>query len=695
MKKIEPAKIRNIAFLSHGGCGKTTLTEAILFATGTIERQGTVEAGNTTCDYEPEEIKRKMSITLSLSPVFYREHKINIIDTPGYDDFVGEVISALSVVENALILVSAQSGIEVGTEKVLKYAKEAKLSTGILVNRIDKENSNFRKVLEDLKNYLEEEIPVAVEIPLGESEKFSGIIDLIRMKAVIFTENGRKVEEKEIPEEFKKEAEEYREKLVEIAAETDDELTNKYLEGEELTPEEIKEGIRKGVENKKVIPVFCGSAYKNIGILPLLDAIIDYFSPPTVRGEVEGTNPKTKEKEKRKTTVEEKFSALTFKTLIDPFVGRITFLRVFSGVLTPDIQIYNPNRDKLERISQIYIQRGKNQIPVPELPAGDIGVLIKLSHTLTSDTLCDKDAPIIYPEIKYLKPIFSLAVHPKSKGDEEKMSTSLAKLTEEDPTFKLIRDHEIKQSIIQGRGEMHLDVIIEKLQRKFGVAVTTTIPKIPYKETIKGRAKVQGKYKRQSGGRGQYGDVWIEIEPLPRGEGFQFIDKIVGGVIPRNYIPAVEKGIREAMQEGNLAGYPITDIKVTLYDGSHHVVDSSDIAFQIAGSMALRKGVEEANPVLLEPIVNLTVEVPKENMGDIIGDLNGKRGKILGTEARGNIQIIKAQVPLAEVQRYAIDLRSLTQGRGSYEMEFSHYEEVPSYLAEKIIAQAKKEEEKK
>jgi len=690
MKKQEASKLRNVALVSHGGAGKTTLAEALLFISGTIPRQGQVDQGNTICDYEEEEVKRKISINSALAPLVYKEHKINLIDTPGYDDFVGEVKSALSVVELALLIVSGVSGVEVGTERVWQYADEYNLPKVIFVNHMDKENSNFYKTWEEIREKFGVNI-IPFQLPVGKEANFKGIVDLIKMKAYL-NSSDKKVEEQEIPEEIKSKAEEFREKLIEGAAESDDALISKYLEEGGLSEEEVKVGLKKGIKAGKIIPLLCGSALKNIGGELILDVLVEYAPSPEERGEVKGSNPAGEGEEIRKISQKEPFSGFVFKTTTDPYVGKITFFKVYSGVLRPDSLVYNPNKEKTEKIGQVYSMLGKTQKLLGEAVAGDLAVTTKLSLTTTFDTLCDKDHPLVYPPLSLPQPIISLAIEPKSKVDEEKLSTSLTKLQEEDLTFKSRRDGEIKQTLISGRGELHLGVVLDKLQRKFGVKVDTLPPKVPYKETIKSKSRVQGKYKKQSGGRGQYGDVWLELESLPRGEGFQFVDKIVGGAVPRNYIPSVEKGIREALQKGVLAGYLTVDFKATLYDGSYHPVDSSDMAFQIAGSMAFKKGVQEAKPVLLEPIMSLEVTVPKENMGDIIGDLNGKRGRILGTDAKGDTQIIKALVPQAEVLRYAISLRSLTQGRGSFEIEFSHYEEVPASIAGKIIEKDKKEE---
>lgn len=691
MKSYTTEKIRNVGLFSHGGVGKTTLTEAILFLTGTTDRQGRVEEGNTVSDYDPDELKRQMSIQSSLAPFEWQGHKINLIDTPGFIDFVGEVLGAMRVVDGAVILLSAQAGVEVGTHKVWELAEEHSLPTCLFVNRTDKEHADFFKTLDQAKESLSQKV-VPLQIPIGSAEHFTGVVDLISKKGYILEKNQKK--EVEIPQDLKEKVAQYREKLVELVAEGDDDLLTKYLDGQELSEEELRAGLTRGILKRSIFPLLCGSASHGIGVHLLLEFLIHFFPSPLERGEVKGTDPKSKNPVTRKPSPQEPFSALVFKTSTDPYVGKITYFRVLSGTLKADSVVLNPGKGKEEKISGIFLMRGKNQENVGEVVAGDLASVAKLQVTSTADTLCAKDAPIICDPIPFPEPVFTAAVVPKTKGDEDKLSVGLSRMMEEDPTFKYRRDNEIRQTLISGLGELHLDINMERLKRKFGVQVDLEPPKVPYKETIKAKIQVEGKYKRQSGGRGQYGHCWLELEPLERGKIFEFVDKVVGGVVPKNYIPAVEKGVREAMEEGVVAGYPLVDLRAKIYDGSYHNVDSSDMAFKIAGSMALRKGAAEASPVLLEPIASVEIIVPEGNMGDVMGDLNSKRGKILGMEPAGKgKQMVRALVPAAEMQRYAIDLRSMTQGRGFFRISFSHYEEVPPHVAEGIIQRARKDKE--
>lgn len=680
MKEYSTSMLRNVALVSHGGAGKTSLAEAMLFTAGAIERLGRTEEGNTTMDFDPEEIRRKVSINTSVAPVEWDGHKINIIDTPGYFDFVGEVKAALAVADSVLVLVDAVSGVEVGTEIVWRYATEANKPRIIVINKMDRENANFNKALESCRSSFGKGV-VPVALPIGQEASFKGIVDVV-------TGSSRDCD---VPADVKSALEEYRTQLIEAAAESDDELLTKYLDGNELTPEEIWSGLKKGMLEGKVFPVVCASGFKNLGVKTIMDLIIKLLPSPCEVGEVTGKAPDGSDV-RRKVSVDEPFSAFVFKTMADPYVGRLNLFKVLSGVFSSDSRVFNASKQKEERIGQLYMVKGKQQEPVDKIVAGDIGAVAKLSVTTTGDTLCDHSSPVLYPGIEFPEPIYSVAVQPKAKGDEEKISSGLARLMEEDPTIRVERNQETLQTILSGMGELHLDVVTEKLKRKFGVEVTLDIPKVPYRETIKGTAKAEGKHKKQTGGRGQYGHVFLELEPLADKE-FEFVDKIFGGAVPKQYIPAVEKGVREAMQEGVLAGYPVTNIRVTLYDGSYHPVDSSEMAFKIASSMAFKKGCLEANPVLLEPIMSVEVIVPEAFMGDVMGDLNKKRGRILGMETRGNNQVIRALVPLAEMRRYAIDLRSITQGRGIYSMKFDHYEEVPQNVAEVIIEEAKKQKQ--
>lgn len=694
MKGFTTERIRNVALISHGGAGKTSLAEAMLYTSGAINRLGKVDAGNTTTDFDPDEIKRQVTIGTALAPLEWKGVKVNLLDTPGFFDFIGEVQGALRVADSAIVAVCAVSGVEVGTEKVWSYADAYNLPRLVFINKIDRENANFDAVLEQLRQFFGVKV-FPLQFPLGQENSFKGVIDLVKMKALVYTDNtGLALQEEDIPAELQEKALNLREKLVEAAAEADDELMEKYLEEEPLSEEEINRALRIGTLEGKIVPVLCGSGIMNYGIQPLLDLVTSALPSPADRPPAPGTLPgKADEEVVRKADPGEPLSALVFKTLADPYVGRVNYFRVYSGTLKADSQVFNFNKEKAERIGSLFFMRGKNQIQTDQIIAGDIGAVAKLAVTATGDTLGDKNNPIVFPPIEFPEPVISFAVEPKSKGDEEKVSAGLARFLEEDPTFRVERNTETKQIIISGMGDMHLDVIVERLSKKFGVDVNLKTPKVPYKETIRGTSKKEGKYKKQSGGRGQYGHVFLEISPLPRGEGFVFEDKIVGGVVPRQYIPAVEKGVLEAMEEGNLAKYPVVDIKVSLYDGSYHTVDSSEMAFKIAASMALRGAIDQADPVLLEPIMDVEVTIPENFMGDIMGDLNSRRGRIQGMAPGQGLQVIKAQVPLAEMFDYAIDLRSMTQGRGFFTMKFSHYEEVPFQEAEKIIAAAKAEKE--
>ena len=689
MGKHDLSKLRSVGIIGDQGEGKTSLAEAILFNAGITDRLGRTETGNTVMDYEPEEIKRRISINSSIGYYEWNNHRIDIIDTPGDLNFLFETKSSLYVLEGAIFNTSAASPIRVQGERAWELANGFGVSMLVFINKMDKERADFLKTIENLKGVLNANI-IPVQLPIGAESAFSGVIDLIKMKAFRYTNDlsGKYVEE-EVPKELEEEALKLRESLIENVCESDDELLEKYLESGEISTEEIYKGLRKGVIERRLYPALCGSALKNIGIHQLMDAI-NLFLPSIIEGRaIKGINPATNEPEERKGE-DAPFSAYVFKTISDPFTGKLTVFKVYSGVLNADSVIYNSVKLTKERIGQIFKLEGKKQKPVDSAVAGSIAVVTKLKETLTGDTLCEEGKPIVFEKCTPSPPLISFAITPKSKGDEEKVMGALNRLMEEDQTISVQRDPQTKDLLLSGMGQTHIEVTVEKLKSKFGVEVELKTPKVPYKETIKSSTKVQGKYKKQSGGRGQYGDTWLEIEPLPRGKGFEFVDKIVGGVIPKQYIPAVEKGIIEAMNEGVLAGYPIVDVKVTLFDGSHHVVDSSDLAFKIAASLGFKKGVQQCNPVLLEPIMNLEVIVPEENMGDVIGDINSRRGRILGIEAKGNNQVIKAQVPMAEVLRYATDLHSLTSGRGTFSMEFSHYEEVPPNIAERIIEEAKK-----
>jgi len=692
MAKYESKSLRNLAVVGHGGTGKTSLCESFLFVSGKNERLGRVDDSTSSMDFEPEEQKRRVSISSAANFIEWEKHKINIIDTPGDSNFAYDIKCSMSVVENAVIVIDAVGGVEFQTQKVWELADEFKLPRIVFINRMDRERADFTKALESIKSKFAKKV-TPVCLPIGAEDKFNGIVDLIGFKAYLFNDNKGIGKAVDIPAEMMDEAKNLRSTMVEDIAEADDELMNKYLEAGELSPEELKTGLKKGVTSGSLIPVACGSAMKGIGVTLLMDLIVNSFASPIDRGTVKGKKPGTDNIEERNPLEDAPFSAIVFKTIADPYAGRLTLFRVYSGKLTPDSSIYNSTKKITEKFGHIFFLEGKNQKQAEVLIPGDIAGVAKLKETITGDTLCNEKTPIIFSRVAVPPPIMSFAIEPKTRGDEDKIASSIHRLTEEDPTIVFSRNVQTKEMILSGMGQVHIEVNIDKMKRKFGVEVNLNTPKVPYKETIKGKTNVQGKYKKQSGGRGQFGDCWIDIEPLPRGGGFVFADKIVGGVIPNNYRPAVEKGIVEAAAKGVLAGYPVVDFKISLTDGSYHTVDSSEMAFKIAGSMAFQKGVMDCQPIILEPIVNINIEIPEEYMGDVIGDLNSRRGRVLGMDTNGSNQIIKGQVPLAEILKYAPDLRSMTSGRGNFTYTDSHYEEVPSYIAEKIIAASKKEEE--
>lgn len=689
MKEYKSGKLRNVGVVAHGGAGKTSLVEALLFNTGAITRMGRVDDGTTIADFEPEEIKRKVTISAALVPCEWCEHKLNFVDTPGYADFIGEVKGVLRAVDSTLVVLCAASGVEVETEKAWRYASELNLPRMAFINKMDRENADFYSVLKDMQEKFGGSV-LPIQLPIGAEESFKGIVDLLKMKAITPTnKQGNQYTESDIPDDMVEEALDVRQKLIESAAEADDELLAKYLEGEELSDAEIKEGLFKGVSQGKIFPVMCGSAYKNIGIQQIMDAALAYLPSPEHRS-VSGTHPVSKNAIERKAS--DPFAAMVFKTTADPFVGRLSYIRVFSGVMKPDSMIYNGSKEKMERVGNLFTLRGKHQEALTNVYAGDIAIVAKLQETVTGDSLCDKDKPIIFDPISYPKPMYTMCIEAKNKGDEDKIGNALHRLVDEDPTFKVRKNTETKQLLISGMGDVHTDIMAERMKRKFGVDVVLSDPKVPYRETIRGSVKVEGKHKKQSGGHGQYGHVWLQLDPLPVGQEFEFVDSIFGGSVPRQYIPAVEKGVREGLTSGILGGYPMVDIKVTLYDGSYHNVDSSEMAFKIASIAALRKGALQANPKLLEPVCDVQINVPAVFMGDVIADLNGKRGRIQGMEPEGQGQgVIRAQVPMSEMFKYAIDLRSITQGRGSFDSNFSHYEEVPQRITEMIIASVKKD----
>jgi elongation factor G len=677
--------IRNVILLSHQGAGKTSLAEFMLFTSGAIQRLGSVADGTTTSDYDPLEVERHMGINLSLLPIQWQGMKLNIIDTPGYADFIGEARSGLRVTEGAIIVICAASGVEVGTEQMWSDAEKGNLPRLIFVNKMDRDNADFFSTLKGIQAKLSPKC-LPLQLPIGSQKDFQGIIDLVTMKAYI----GADSQESEIPSALREKAEASREKLVEAAVEVDDELINKYLEGESINNEEIFAAIRKSTIAGKLVPVFVGSALRGMGTQQILNGICSYLPSPEEKNAIVAKNVSTGDQEEIKPNSESPLSGLVFKTSADPYVGKLSYFRIYSGVISSNSQVWNANKNSMERIGQLFTMLGKNQQTVPQVTAGDIGAIAKLSLTTTGDTLCAREHPVILPGIEFPKANFSMAIQPQAKTDLDKMSTVLPRICEEDPSLQTRREADTNEFIISGVGDNHLEITREKIRRKFGVEVRLDLPMIPYKETITTSTEAEYKHKKQTGGHGQYGHVFLELEPLPRGGGFEFAKKIVGGAIPQNYIPSVEKGINEAKQEGVLAGYPVVDVKVSLYDGSFHAVDSSDIAFKIAGAQALKKGLSQGQPVLLEPIMNLKITVPEMYTGDITSDLNTKRGRVLGMNPGNGINVIEAQAPYAELLRYALNLRSLTQGRGSFVMEFDHYEEVPAHLSQKIIADKKK-----
>ncbi|MDX9745866.1 MAG: elongation factor G [Syntrophales bacterium] len=692
MAKYDTASLRNIVVVGHGGTGKTSLCEAFLFLSGKTDRPGRVDEGTSSMDFEPEEQKRHISISTAVNFFEWDKHKINIMDTPGDSNFSFDTKNALRVADSAVVVVDAVSGVEFQTIKNWEYADALNIPRVIFINRMDRERADFRKSFDSIKALLGEKgTPLC--LPIGKENAFKGIVDLVDMKAMIFDDKQGTYTAADIPPDIIDDANHYRESMLEDIAECDENLMEQYLENGDLSEDDLKTGLRQGILNGSLYPVLCGSSIKNIGITPFMDFMTKYLPSPIDRGSAVGKPLSGDGEEERNPDEAAPFSALVFKTIADPYAGRLTIFRVYSGTLTSDGNFYNTTRKITERTGNISYVEGKTQKTAERLIPGDIAALSKLKDTFTGDTICTEKAPIIYEKIAFPPTIISFAIEPKSRGDEEKIVSSINRLIEEDPTLSFHRDEQTKEMIISGMGQVHIEVNMEKMKRKFGVEAHLKTPRVPYKETIKGKTNIQGRYKKQSGGRGQFGDCWLDIEPLPRGEGFEFVDKIVGGVIPQQYRPAVEKGIVEAMGEGVVAGYPVVDIRVSLVDGSYHTVDSSEMAFKIAGSMGFKKGVMACQPVLLEPIVNIEIEIPDEYMGDVIGDLNSRRGRVLGMDSKGANQIVRGQVALAEILKYAPDLTSMTSGRGTFTYTHSHYEEVPAHLAEKIIEESKREKE--
>ena len=691
MKTYDANDIRNVLLVGHGGAGKTTLLEAMLYTSGQVTRMGRIEDGNTVSDFEPEETKRQISVSLAMAPIEWNGVKINVLDAPGYADFIGDVRSAIRAVDAVVLVVSAVDGVEVQTEVAWELAAEAGLPRAIVVNKLDRERASFDRTLEELVQAFGTQV-APLELPIGEEHDFRGVADLLGRRAYTY-DGAPKATEGEWPEDVAARAEPLREKLMEAVAESDDALIETYLERGELEEKEIVHGVRQGVTAARIAPVLCASAARAIGVDRLLSFIAEGLPAPTERPHVTVLSRIGDEVE-RPATAEAPLTAFVFKTISDPYVGHITMFRVFSGRMRPDSAAFNATKGVEERVGQLFTLRGKEHEPVPEVPAGDIGAVAKLAHTTTGDTFSTKEDPVQLSPLQMPEPLLAYALAPKTKGDEDKLSTALARLLEEDPTLRVERSEETHETVIYGMGEAHLDVVIERMKRKFGVEVSTAPAKIAYRETIRGPGKGTGRHVKQTGGHGQYGVCVIEIEPLPRGAGFEFVDKIFGGAIPNQFIPSVEKGVVKAMQQGVISGYPMVDVRCTLVDGKFHPVDSSDMAFQIAGSLALKEAAEQAGVILLEPVVELEVVVPEAYTGDIMGDLNAKRAKIAGIESAGvGKQRIRALVPQAEVARYAIELRSMTGGRGAFTMRFSHYEEVPPHLAEKIVAEARRAKE--
>jgi elongation factor G len=691
MKVFESESIRNICLVGHGAAGKTSLTSAILYASGAVNRLARVEDGNTVTDWEDEEIERKISISCSLAHCEWNKKKINILDTPGYRPFLAETQLALRATDSAVVVVDAVAGVEVQTEKVWEFCDEYNLPRMIVVNKLDRDNASGERTLASLEEAFGRGA-VPVQIPMGLEKDFSGVVNLLNEKAYRYEKDGSgKFQEIDVPSEYQEEMANAREKLIEMAAEGSDELMEKFFAEGTLSQEELIEGLKSGMMQGSIYPVLYCSSTLNIGTIQILNAITDLFASPAAVAKAVGTDPKTNKAVERTISSSEPYAAYVFKTIADPFAGRISLLKLYSGVMRSDSTYNNQSTGKNEKFGPLQIPQGKTMIPAGEVHAGDFFAVNKLKETITGNTFCDPSKPIVFSSVEIPEPSITFAIEPKSRGDEDKISNALARIAEEDAAIKYNRDPQTKQLLLSGNGQLHVEITVSKLSKRYGVEVILKTPKVPYRETIRGKADVQGRHKKQTGGHGQFGDCRIRMEPLPRGERFEFVDEIFGGAIPRNFIPAVEKGILESAARGYLAGYPVVDFKVTLYDGSFHPVDSSEMAFKIAGSLAFKKGMEQANPVLLEPIMNVEIYAPQEYAGALTGDLTSRRGRLQGMDMKRDIQIIKAQVPMAEMVSYAPVLTSVTGGRGNYHMEFSHYDEVPAHIAQKIVEEAGKE----
>ncbi len=690
-RQVPIERLRNIGIVAHIDAGKTTTTERILYYTGKTYKIGEVHEGAATMDWMEQEKERGITITAATTACYWERNKktyqINIIDTPGHVDFSVEVVRSMKVLDGIVFIFSAVEGVQPQSEANWRWADRFGVPRIAFINKMDRLGADFYRVFGEIEEKLTIK-PIPIQIPIGAEEEFKGVVDLINMKAIIWLEEtlGAKYEIVDIPDELKDKAQEWREKMIEGIVETDDQLMEKYLEGEEISEEELVKALRKATIEKVVVPILCGSAFKNKGVQPLLDAVIDFLPSPIDLPPIRGINPNTGEEEERKPLDDEPFCAYAFKVMSDPYAGQLTYIRVFSGVLESGSYVYNVTKGEKQRVGRLLMMHANTREEISSLSAGEIGAVVGLDAA-TGDTLADEKHPIILEKLEFPEPVISVAIEPKTKKDQEKLSQVLNKFMKEDPTFKATTDPETGQTLIHGMGELHLEVMVDRMRREYGIEVNVGRPQVAYRETIKKKATGEGKFIRQTGGRGQYGHAVIEIEPLERGKGFEFENAIVGGVIPKEFIPAVEKGIKEALDSGILAGYPVVDVKVKLFDGSYHEVDSSELAFQIAGSMAFKEAAKKANPVILEPIMEVEVETPEDYVGDVIGDLNSRRGKIMGMENKGVITVVRAYVPLAEMFGYATTLRSLTQGRGTFIMKFSHYEEVPQHIAEKIIGE--------
>lgn len=690
-----PERIRNVALIGHGGSGKTTLAEAMLFLSGATSRLGSVDQGTATTDYDPEEVRRRISIQAALAVCDWRDHRLDVIDTPGYFDFAGEVVAALRVVEAAVVVYAAPQGVEVGSEQVWEMADHPyeggrPLPRLCFITKMDRENASFARTLDQLRRLYGNRV-VPLQIPMGEAERFEGFVDLVSMQAYRAGKEFGREEAGPIPGEWEQEAARWREQLVEAVAATDDELTAKFLEEQPITAEELGRALRAAVHAGTLVPVTLGCGSRGIGVRRLLDLVVELLPSPVDAGPVAARASREGAEVRRPVAADGPLAALVFKTISDPYVGRLNLFRVYSGTIRSDSTVFNAQKGREERVGQLFVPRGKESIQVEALGPGEIAAVAKLQETATGDTLTSRDAGLVLPGIQFPEAVLTMAVVPKKRGDEDKVAAGLFRVAEEDPTVRVEKSAETGQLLLSGLGELQLEIVVSRLQKKFGVEVELTQPRVPYRETIRSTQRAEGRYVKQTGGRGQYGVVFLEISPLPPGQGLEFVDKIFGGAVPKQYIPAVEKGFRETCQEGVLAGYPVVDVQCTLYDGKYHPVDSSEMAFKIAASIAFKKAFMEANPVLLEPILLVEVTVPEEQMGDVIGDLNKKRGRIIGMEARDGLRVVRAHAPMAEMFRFAVDLRSITGGRGRFKATFDHYEEVPPPIAEQVIAAAQKE----